>query len=84
MIDKLFRAWWLESRNLGDSQVRPLMKKSLDFPHSSDHMADALIIANSVVLKAFWRVGQLGRTHLIPPVSACVSSSALARRKRLC
>jgi hypothetical protein len=59
------------------------MKKSLDFPHFSNHMADVLMITNSAVLKAFWRVGQLGRTHLIHPALACVASSAAARRKRL-
>ncbi|WP_226399469.1 hypothetical protein [Synechococcus sp. MU1643] len=59
------------------------MKKLLDFPHSSDHMADALMIANSEVIKACWRFGQLGRTHLIQPALACVSSSAAARRKCL-
>ena len=58
------------------------MKKSLDFSHSSDYMADAFLVADSVVLKAFWRAGELGRSHLIHPAMACISSAS-ARRKRL-
>ena len=68
--DKPLGALWLRSGNLGDSQVRPLMKKSLDFPHSSDYMAVAFLVADSVVLKAFWRAGELGRSHLIHPALA--------------
>ena len=69
----------LQSRNLGDSQVRSLLDEPLDFLDSPDHMADSFLVADSVVLKAFWRVGELGRSHLIHPLLTCVSCSASAR-----
>ena len=55
----------VQSKNLGDSQVRSLLKESLDFLYSPDHMADAFLVADSVVLKAIWRAGELGRFYLI-------------------
>ena len=56
-------------RGLGDIQTRSLLKKSPNFLHSPDHMTDAFR-RKPVLLKTFKRVGWLGRTHFIHPVSS--------------
>ena len=53
--------------HFGDSQFRHLLNASPDRLHAPDHMANAFWVADPVVLKAFWRTGELDRSHPIPP-----------------
>ena len=43
-------------------------------------MANAFVVADPVVLKAFWRTSELGRFDFIHQDLACVSSSASVRQ----
>ena len=62
----------LESGDLCGSQARRLLHDSLGFFYSSDYAADAISVADLVVLKALWRIGELDRTHLIAPEPSTV------------
>ena len=53
-------------------QARRLLHDSQGFFPSPGHAADALWVANLVVLKALWRIGDPYRTHLIAPESSTV------------
>ena len=58
-----FGAW-----QLGGSQARRLFHDPLGFLESPDHAANALWVADLVVLKAIWSIGELDRTHFIAQV----------------
>ena len=53
------------ARQLGGSQARRLFHDPLGFLESPDHAANALWVADLVVLKAIWSIGELDRTHFI-------------------
>ena len=50
---------------LGSAQARRVVDKVLGCPHSSDDAADTFLVADPVVLKAFWSGGDFGRSHAI-------------------
>ena len=52
---------------LGGSQARRLFHDPLGFVESPDHAANALWVADLVVLKAIWSIGELDRTHFNAP-----------------
>ena len=60
------------ARRLGGSQARCLFHDSLGFFNAPGYAADALWVADLVVLKAWWRIGDPYWTHLIAPESSTV------------
>ena len=57
----------LQSGQLRGGQARRLLHDSLGLVPAPDNAANALWVANLVVLKAFWRVGDPYRSHLFYP-----------------
>ena len=55
------------ARQLAGIQASRLFHDSHGFFPSPGYTADALWVADLVVLKALWRIGELDRTHLIAP-----------------
>ena len=57
---------WIEPC-LRCTQAGRVLDKVLCSPHSSDDAADALLVADPVVLEALWSGGEFGRSHGLGP-----------------
>ena len=51
-------------------QLRLVLNKVLGCPHASDYAADALLVADPVVLKALWGGDEFCRFHALHPRSS--------------